>query len=165
MDWWKVCMLLSKFVEKTFMNGPRSTMFSPSKVSCYIWCYTSTIPLSPLSIYHHQMLLEVIVHTPAQGFVGGGGQDGSPSQGGGRAPQRRPLLHFSPSGFKDALVKLVSELLVTTRNASNPRLEWVPYHIQHSTLITTKLFHLSCHTSIKTLFFFYKIAYLWYIPP
>lgn len=64
-----------------------------------------------------QMLLEVIVNTPAQG---GGGQEGSPSRN--REAQRRPLLHFAPSAFNDVVVRLVSQLIVTTKDAPNPRL-------------------------------------------
>ena len=65
-----------------------------------------------------QMLLEVIVNTPVQGS--GGGQEGSPGrdQGG----QRRPLLHFAPSTFNDVVVGLVSQLIVITKDALNPKL-------------------------------------------
>lgn len=64
-----------------------------------------------------QMLLEVIVNTPAQG---GGVQEGSPSRS--REGQRRPLLHFAPSAFNDIVVRLASQLIVTTKDAPNPRL-------------------------------------------
>ena len=68
------------------------------------------------------MLLEVIVRAPAQERGGGGGQDGSPSQG-GNVGRRRPLLHFAPPGFTEAVVKLISQLMVTTKDAPNPRLQ------------------------------------------
>jgi hypothetical protein len=80
-----------------------------------------------------KMLLEVIVRAPAQERGGGGGQDGSPSQG-GNVGRRRPLLHFAPPGFTEAVVKLISQLMVTTKDAPNPRLQ---YHL--SDLLSPKL--------------------------
>lgn len=57
------------------------------------------------------------MNTPAQG---GGGQEGSPPRS--REGQRRPLLHFAPGAFNDVVVTLVSQLIVTTKDAPNPRL-------------------------------------------
>ena len=64
------------------------------------------------------MLLDVIVNTPVQGS--GAGQDASSSQD--RGGQKRLLLHFAPSAFIDTIVGLASQLIVTTKDALNPKL-------------------------------------------
>jgi hypothetical protein len=90
---------------------------------------TQCIKSSPQLTGHEQifvklkMLLEVIVNTPVQGS--GGGQEGSPGRD--RGGKRRPLLHFAPSTFNDVVVGLVSQLIVTTKDALNPKLRCAGY--------------------------------------
>lgn len=56
------------------------------------------------------------------GGGGGGSQEGSPGQG-NNVGRRRPLLHYAPASFNDATVRLISQLVVTTKDAPNPRLQ------------------------------------------
>ena len=59
---------------------------------------------------------------PVQG--GGGGQVwGSTAATTSHGRQRRPLLYFGPANFSKVIVKLISQLMVTTKDAQIPRLQ------------------------------------------